>query len=597
MSYLASVYNILPEPKSIEMTKGAFSLLNVCILIEDGIDARVIKKAAELKAKIFEKTGKKVVLSRALAREKAITISKDASLSSEGYSIEVTADGIKIEGGDDAGCFYGIVTLLEMLETEGTSLPCVIINDAPDMSYRGFYFDATRGRVPSVDGAKKLILRLAKAKVNVLQFYVEHTFDFKEFYSVDRTDEDYLTAEDILELDAFCYDNFIDFQPSLSTFGHLFELLMLKEHEHLRELEDYEPKNHFWEQRMAHHTIDASNPESAELICSMIDQYLPLFRSKYFNICCDETFDICKGRNKGKDPTELYVSFVSKITEHIVKAGKKVMMWCDIALQHPDMLDVLPKDTILLYWTYSADPNLSGLEKVKESGFKQIVCPGTSSWASLIELTMHSVPNITKLAKGGYDQGAIGLLNTCWGDYGHPAHPECCTYSIVLGACIAWNKDTRADEEFEQKVSRVFYKSDGNVVSLINALALTNITPQTLDYCSNTYFESYMWHHHRKAENFSLNVQQTKESLDKARSIRDMLDKVNGDSELLRCLKNSADGIILIKELAFQIKTDGIVSKAWYEAKDEWFEEYKSCWLLSSKPSEIMEIYEFFSKM
>lgn len=597
MSNLHSVYNILPEPKSIKMTEGAFSLSDICILIEDGIDARVIKKAAELKAKIFEKTGKKVVLSRALAREKAITIAKDASLSSEGYSIEVTTDGIKIAGGDDAGCFYGIVTLLEMLETEGTSLPCVIINDAPDMSYRGFYFDATRGRVPSIEGAKKLILRLAKSKVNVLQFYVEHTFDFKEFYSVDRTDEDYLTADDILELDAFCYDNFIDFQPSISTFGHLFELLMLKEHEHLRELEDYTMVYHFWENRMFHHTIDADNPESVALICSMIDQYMPLFRSKYFNICCDETFDLCKGRNQGKDATKLYVSYVQKITKHITDAGKKVMMWGDIALQHPDMLEFLPKDTILLNWNYAANPDITRIEKVKDCGFEQIVCPGTSSWSSLVELTMHSVPNIMKLAKGGYDNGAIGILNTCWGDYGHPAHPECCTYGIVLGACVAWNKDTRADEDFEKKVSRIYYKSDNNIIALINDLALSHLNKKTLDYCSNTYLECYMWYHHKKIENFKSTVEEIEESLNTARSIRDSLRDVKGDEELLRCLRNSADGIVLLNEVALEVKTNGVVSKAWHEAKDAWLEEFKNCWLLSSKRSELMNIYEFFSKM
>ena len=72
---------------------------------------------------------------------------------------------------------------------------------------------------------------------------------------------------------------------------------------------------HFWKERMEHHTIDAANPESLQIVCSLIDQYLPLFRSEYFNICCDETWDLGKGRNDGKDPAELYINFIRGVQE------------------------------------------------------------------------------------------------------------------------------------------------------------------------------------------------------------------------------------------------------------------------------------------
>ena len=154
---------------------------------------------------------------------------------------------------------------------------------------------------------------LAGMKINSLQIYVEHSFDFNEFRSLGRSSDYVLTPNDILEIDDYCYQNFIDFIPSMATFGHLYELLSLNEYKELCELDNFQPEWHFWRERMAHHTIDPSNPKSIKVICSLIDQYLPLFRSKYFNICCDETLDLCTGKNKGKNKGNLYCEFVNKI--------------------------------------------------------------------------------------------------------------------------------------------------------------------------------------------------------------------------------------------------------------------------------------------
>ena len=55
---------------------------------------------------------------------------------------------------------------------------------------------------------------------------------------------------------------------------------------------------------MGHHTIDVSNEESIALVGSLIEQYVPLFRSEKFNICCDETFDLCGVINAVKDWVE-----------------------------------------------------------------------------------------------------------------------------------------------------------------------------------------------------------------------------------------------------------------------------------------------------
>ena len=401
--------SILPYPKKYEITCGSFDLSGCDICVIDDLDSRIIKAAMKLRNALTEKTGTFHKFMRtATPLNRSITILKDIALSAEEYAICVEQDFVKIVGGDDAGCFYGIGTFLQILEeSDGKSLSAVSVKDKPDMKHRGYYYDVTRGRVPTVEGLKKIIDLLAKIKVNSLQIYVEHTFEFKEFESSNFAKENFLTAEEILEIDEYCYENFIDFIPSIATFGHLYELLVKDEYKHLCELEDFKPDHHFWQERMSHHTIDPTNPESFLLISSLIDQYLPLFRSNYFNICCDETFDLCKGKNKDKESSKLYIDFVSKITKHITDAGKTVMMWADIALEHPEMLSQIPDDTIMLNWWYDANPDPERFKKVKQQEKTQIVCPGTNSWRSLIELISISKQNIQRMAELGYQNNAI----------------------------------------------------------------------------------------------------------------------------------------------------------------------------------------------
>ena len=148
----------------------------------------------------------------------------------EGYSLSVYENKIHIKGESSAGVFYAIQTLRQLFESN--EVPCLEIEDKPDMLLRGFYHDVTRGKVPTVKTLKRLIDDMAYYKLNCLQLYVEHTFEFKEYAdSIDRTG--YLTAEEIKELDEYCRLNFIEFIPSLATFGHLYELLQKDRFEYI----------------------------------------------------------------------------------------------------------------------------------------------------------------------------------------------------------------------------------------------------------------------------------------------------------------------------------------------------------------------------
>lgn len=578
------LYPILPSPKTQTEMQGNFNLTGCDISVSGVTDYRVIRALVEIKELVQSKTKEFCKLSSVNNADKGIILKQKGDLNSEAYTLDITDDRIIIAGGDAKGCYYGICTLKQIIEDSGNLLSAVHIEDFPDYEYRGYYYDCSRGRIPTVDGLKKIIDFISKYKVNAFQIYIEHSFDFEEFKNTGRTDQDYLTAAEILQLDEYCFDHFIDFIPSLSTFGHLYGLLMLEKYKQFCELESFVPQKSFWHDRLAHHTIDPSNPGSFKVICSLIDEYLPLFKSNYFNICCDETFDLCKGRNVGKDKKKLYLDFVHKICSHVVSKDKKVMLWGDIILSYEDAIDYIDKDVTVLCWDYAKDPWLERIEIVRESGLRQIVCPGVSGWNGLLERPEISVDNITKLSEFGFENKAAGMMTTSWGDYGNAASFQCVLYGTTLGVCKAWNISSKADETFEKTISSKVYGVGENIIPTIREVGILQ------DNASwKTFFQ---WEMNRDKSLFNKTLPEIHESLKKCRNHLEKLQNIARDNKTLEHIIIAIRGVILLHEAEASILKDERIDN-WEEIALTWFEEYKTLWLEDNKLSELNEIRNF----
>lgn len=377
----------------------------------------------------------------------------------EGYSLRVETDRIAIQAQTEAGAFYAIQTLRQLFTAE--EIPCLYIEDAPDFPHRGFYHDVTRGRIPTVETLKKLIDDMAYYKMNSLQLYVEHVFPFKETQDLIKK-TGCMTPEEMKELEDYCRENFITFIPSLSTFGHMFEILNQPQYQHLAILDTYKADPNFWWDRMRHHTINPLKKESLEVVRSLISQYLPLFENNYFNICCDETFDLDRYL-ECDDPGKVYADFVKQIIAIVREKGKDVMMWADILLKHPEVIEDIPEETVFLNWFYRVPVPEENIAKLAKLGRKQIVCPGTTTWNRFCEDVDVEEENICKMAEYGHKYGAMGVLNTNWGDWGNPCSMELGMYGMVLGAAKAWNVDTLVSDAFYSAVNHLLYHGEDGI--------------------------------------------------------------------------------------------------------------------------------------
>lgn len=502
----------------------------------------------------------------------------------EGYELEI-GEAICIKADSLAGAFYAIQTLRQVFLCD--KVPYLYIKDYPDFEYRGFYHDVTRGKVPTVDTIKKLIDRMAYYKMNSLQLYVEHTSDLKEYKDLNEK-TGFLSGEELKELGKYCEQNFIDFIPSLSTFGHLNELLNQEKYKHLRVIKNEIDNPNFWRNRMVHHTIDPLMDESIDVIKSLIDQFSANFDSNLFNICGDETFDLKIYDEQGYDSGRLYVDFIKKIIDHVQSKGKTVMMWADILLKHPETIDQMPDDIYYLNWNYRAQPPEENIIKFAQLGRKQIVCPGTSSWSRLCEDVAKEEKNISLMAEYGYKHGAVGVLNTNWGDWGNPCSIELATYGMVLGAEKSWSVNTKINGEFYDRINTILYEEKGAIEYLIELSKLHEM----VDW--NGFAQKYFCHRYNYEYEFrpALNA----DLKDIQNAYKDFYNRLSKESwkndEYRQEMLISAKGVCLIAE--FAEKLNGQNTEHLINTK-EWLSEFSEKWLLKNKPSELSNIVEMFT--
>lgn len=396
----------------------------------------------------------------------------------DAFRLIISCDGIRIEASHASGHFYGKQTLAQIRHQFPVALPCLEILDWPDYPARGFYHDVTRGKVPKLKTLLALADKCAHYKINQLQLYVEHTYAFKRHPEVWQG-TDPLTADEIRKLDAHCARRHIDLVPSFSTFGHFYTWIHTKKFQHLNELErdvSGEPFN--WHDRMAHYTLDCRNPDSISLVREIIREVRPLFRSRYFNLCADETFDLGKGKNKALAEKlgtgRLYLGFLKKIIQAVREAGAIPMFWGDVISHYPELVGETPKDAIVLDWDYSARLESTKVDLMQKSGRAFYICPGVSGWNKWLNDYGTAHRNITRFARLGKQHGASGLLNTDWGDFGHINALGLSFPGLILGGSAAWNSASSSlrESRFEAAVSRYeFGDPSGRLLGLMREAA------------------------------------------------------------------------------------------------------------------------------
>ncbi len=381
-----------------------------------------------------------------LKREKAVL---HAQMEGEGYLLEVSQDAVVIVAESPGGRFYGVTTLGMMFEQQKKSvtLPGVLISDWPEQRFRGVTDDISRGQMSTMENFKKIIRFLARHKLNVYSPYIEDVFILKRHPLLGKGRGE-LTAAEVKELDAYAKQYHVALIPIFETLGHWENNLVLPEYVQYAEFPGASGLN-------------VANDAIYPLLDGMIGEVSAAFSSPYFNIAADESMNVGLGGSKAKvaasDIATVHAEHYAKLFEILKKYKKKPMMYGDIILNNPKILEKIPKSVVIIDWQYDPADRYPTTLTFKNAGFPFIVSPSVLNYNNPFPNYLNALLNIRNLTQEGCANGSLGVLTSSWGNNGGETLRELNYYAYAWTAECAWRPTESDLERFDERFFTDFF--------------------------------------------------------------------------------------------------------------------------------------------
>ena len=459
---------LLPQPRQVMLKEGNFSpTLESAILLKAENPKKLLFTAEQLANTLQNQWANhwQITTSRSLPegrKDLVLTVDPHFQTHPQGYQILIQPEQIEILGADPQGLFYGVQTLQQMIrQSQGKRLTCLEILDWPDFPTRGQMLDISRDKVYKLETLFMLVDELASWKINQLQLYMEHTFAYQGHERVWQSASP-MTPEDILKLDRYCAERFIELVPNQNSLGHMTRWLKHSAYRHLAETTDpvQTPWGYIQEEPFS---LAPILPETLTFIKGLYDQLLPNFTSNQINVGCDEAFDIGTGKSKAavevQGKGQVYLDYLLALHSDLSRRGYSMQFWGDLILEHPELISNLPEDAIALDWGYEGDhPFEAETKRFKASGIPFYVCPGTSAWNSLGGRVSNMLENMRSAAQAGRMNGALGYLNTDWGDNGHWQQLPISYPGFAAGAAFSWCLESNIGLNLQSVLNEIIFR-------------------------------------------------------------------------------------------------------------------------------------------
>lgn len=470
---------IIPKPQHIELSSDIFILDNNTYIVEnnDVSDSFLINN---FKDEIKEITGIELLTTKKNNRKKkTITFQLTDSIPvkeniSQAYAIFIEKDKIRVEACSQQGLFYGSQSLKQLiryhyLTQNNLDIPAYTIIDYPNVEYRGWMDDISRGPIPTTEFIKEEIRRLSEYKLNYFNLYTEHLFKLDEYPDIAPTDG--LTAEEIKEISDFAKDYHIEFIGNQQCFAHAEKTL----------------DNPFYDDiKDTRFNFNPGKEETYVFLEELLSETAQAYESRYFNINCDETESLGNGKAKSfvdsVGSETAYCQHINKVYDILQKYDKDVMMWGDIIAKNPEMIKQLPDDIQFIVWSYGGRDSFDEMiEPFEKSGHTFWVAPGASCWASCFPYIDNYTKNIANFARDAHRHGAKGVMNTAWDDYGESMF-NATWHAMIWCAETSWNtlnsndesERLEREEEFNKNFNVQYFEVSGQQ-STVNKDYLVNL--------------------------------------------------------------------------------------------------------------------------
>lgn len=401
--------------------------------------------------------------------------------SPESYTLSVTSQRIEIRATSGAGLFYGMQTLLQLMQPASTgsySVPSVEIEDTPRFAYRGLMLDVSR-HFSTKEFIKKQIDTLAYYKINRLHLHLTDAAGWRleikkcpllTDFAAWRTDPTwkkwwnggrkylrydelgasggYYTQDDIREILEYARQHYITVIPEIEMPSHSEEVLAAY------------PQLSCSGEPYKNSDFCVGNEETFTFLENVLTEVMELFPSEYIHVGGDEagksawkTCPKCQKRMKDEhlaNVDELQSYLIHRIEKFLNNHGRRLLGWDEI-LQG----GIAPNATVM-----SWRGEEGGIAAVT-SGHHAIMTPGAYCYLDSYQDAPYSQPE----AIGGYlplkkvyaydpvpasltaEQAKLvyGVQGNLWVEYiPTPEHVEYMIYPRMLAlAEVAWSAPER----------------------------------------------------------------------------------------------------------------------------------------------------------
>ncbi len=357
--------SLIPWPAKIATQRELFAV--------NGQTPICARGAAESVAGILQATVKAIqgldLKTRRCGRGPAIelVLSPSASVAdTEGYTLDVSATGIRIEARTGAGLLYGAMTAAQLLSTgvqdarqdakRAVAVRRVHIEDFPRFKWRGLMLDPARHFLSVVD-VKTIMDQMTQHKLNVLHLHL--TDDQGWRLQIKRYPElttigawrnppssggpagdpgvygGFYTQEDIRDLVTYAAARYITLVPEIDLPGHAQAVVAA--HPQLSVPGDHPAVSTNWG---VNYYLYNTNADSLTFVKNVLDEVMDLFPGKYIHLGGDEAIKTqwkaspaIQSQMKAlgiRNEEALQSWFMEQIGRYLAEHGRTMVGWDEI---------------------------------------------------------------------------------------------------------------------------------------------------------------------------------------------------------------------------------------------------------------------------
>lgn len=394
------------------------------------------------------------------------TLQPDLDLKKEGYLMEISVDQISIQASADAGLWYGLMTLGQLIQDakdQNAALPLVKIKDEPALDYRAVHLDV-KHHLEKKEYYFELIDRFAAQKINAVIVEIEDKLRYELRPKVGSSDA--FSIAEWKEISDYALARNIRISPLVQGLGHASFILKHTEYIPLRD----DPESDW-----------AFNPLNEETYTVQFDLYEDALKAfpyaNYLHVGGDEVHTT--GRNSGKSPLELQLIWLNRVSEYAAQKGLTPIFWDDMPLKNAEVyrsiydskltkaqvdsiwsanepnlnkyIDLFPKNCVYMRWNYDmpeSPGNNRAIQWFTDNGLKVMgATAGQTRW-NLMPQDQSNTNNIRDFALISIRNKADGLLLTLWDD--DSPHFELYQRGNSIFAEYTWAGEKRSVDQLHQ---------------------------------------------------------------------------------------------------------------------------------------------------